>query len=217
MMNLCTTCRPASRRPTSVARLPSSTRCSSSLIAVAIVVRRRPPRRHARRHLRRRSPTASSADHLDRSVGPQRCGPTGGTELASPTSSPPDLRWGRRTHQPAPRNDRSSVRRTKEHTMTYQRRTVGIVAAIVLALLGTMGLVGYVQGAKDDAVAGEKLVKVYVASDKIPAGTSATAHLRHGDDREGPGQGEGGGRRHQPRRRSRARSPRSTSSPASSS
>jgi pilus assembly protein CpaB len=59
--------------------------------------------------------------------------------------------------------------------MTYQRRTVGIVAAIVLALLGTMGLVGYVQGAKDDAVAGEKLVKVYVASNKIPAGTPATS------------------------------------------
>jgi pilus assembly protein CpaB len=59
--------------------------------------------------------------------------------------------------------------------MTYQRRTVGIVAAIVLALLGTMGLVGYVQGAKDDAVAGEKLVKVYVASNKIPAGTAASS------------------------------------------
>lgn len=58
--------------------------------------------------------------------------------------------------------------------MTYQRRTVGIVAAIVLALLGTMGLVGYVQGAKDDAVAGEKLVKVYVVNDAIPAGTSVT-------------------------------------------
>jgi pilus assembly protein CpaB len=58
--------------------------------------------------------------------------------------------------------------------MTYQRRTVGIVAAIVLALLGTMGLVGYVQGAKDDAVAGEKLVKVFVVRDKIPAGTAAT-------------------------------------------
>jgi pilus assembly protein CpaB len=58
--------------------------------------------------------------------------------------------------------------------MTYQRRTVGIVAAIVLALLGTMGLVGYVQGAKDDAVAGEKLVQVYVASDTIPAGTPAS-------------------------------------------
>jgi len=55
--------------------------------------------------------------------------------------------------------------------MTYQRRTVGIIAAIVLALLGTLGLAGYVQGAKDDAVAGEKLVRVYVASDTIPAGT----------------------------------------------
>ena len=57
--------------------------------------------------------------------------------------------------------------------MTYQRRTVGIVAAIVLALLGTLGLAGYVQGAKNDAVAGEKLVRVYVASDAIPAGTPA--------------------------------------------
>jgi len=58
--------------------------------------------------------------------------------------------------------------------MTYQRRTVGIVAALVLALLGTLGLVGYVQGAKNDAVAGEKLVRVYVASDRIPAGTAAS-------------------------------------------
>jgi pilus assembly protein CpaB len=58
--------------------------------------------------------------------------------------------------------------------MTNQRRTVGIIAAVVLALLGTLGLVAYVQGAKDRAVAGEKLVKVYVASDKIPAGTPAT-------------------------------------------
>ena len=82
--------------------------------------------------------------------------------------------------------------------MTYQRRTVGIVAAIVLALLGTMGLVGYVQGAKDDAVAGEKLVKVYVASDKIPAGTSASTSRRMVTTREGPRQGAGPGRRHQP-------------------
>lgn len=57
--------------------------------------------------------------------------------------------------------------------MTYQRRTVGIIAALVLALLGTMGLVGYVQGAKNRAVAGEKLVTVYVASDRIAAGTPA--------------------------------------------
>jgi pilus assembly protein CpaB len=58
--------------------------------------------------------------------------------------------------------------------MTNQRRTVGIIAAVVLALLGTLGLVAYVQGAKDRAVAGEKLVTVYVASDKIAAGTPST-------------------------------------------
>jgi pilus assembly protein CpaB len=58
--------------------------------------------------------------------------------------------------------------------MKNQRRTVGIVAAVVLALLGTLGLVAYVQGAKDRAVAGEKLVKVYVASDNIAAGTPAS-------------------------------------------
>jgi pilus assembly protein CpaB len=58
--------------------------------------------------------------------------------------------------------------------MTNSRRTVGIIAAVVLALLGTLGLVAYVQGAKDRAVAGEKLVKVYVARDHIAAGTPAS-------------------------------------------
>jgi pilus assembly protein CpaB len=47
------------------------------------------------------------------------------------------------------------------------------VAAIVLGLIGTIGLVVYVQDAHDNAVAGEKLVTVYVANDKIPAGTRA--------------------------------------------
>jgi pilus assembly protein CpaB len=59
--------------------------------------------------------------------------------------------------------------------MTNQRRTVGIIAAVVLALLGTLGLVAYVQGAKDRAVAGEKQVTVYVATDKIAAGTPSSA------------------------------------------
>ena len=48
----------------------------------------------------------------------------------------------------------------------------------MLALLGTLGLTAYVQGAKDHAVAGEKLVDVYVASDKITAGTPADQTLR---------------------------------------
>ena len=56
--------------------------------------------------------------------------------------------------------------------MTFQR-TGALVAAIALALLGTLGLTAYVHGAKDRAVAGEKLVDVYVASAKITAGTPA--------------------------------------------
>ena len=80
------------------------------------------------------------------------------------------------TINPHSRNDRSSAHADKgAHDDLPAHR--GIVAAIVLALLGTLGLVGYVQGAKDDAVAGEKLVDVYVASGKIPAGTPADQHL----------------------------------------
>lgn len=56
--------------------------------------------------------------------------------------------------------------------MTFQR-TGTLVVAIVLALLGTLGLTAYVHSAKDRAVAGEKLVDVYVASAKITAGTPA--------------------------------------------
>jgi len=59
--------------------------------------------------------------------------------------------------------------------MTFQRRTIGIVAALVLALLGTLGLVGYVQGAKNRAVAGEKQVRVYVVTNRITAGTPASS------------------------------------------
>jgi pilus assembly protein CpaB len=56
--------------------------------------------------------------------------------------------------------------------MTFQR-TGALIAAIALALLGTLGLTAYVHGAKDRATAGEKLVDVYVASGKITAGTPA--------------------------------------------
>jgi pilus assembly protein CpaB len=56
--------------------------------------------------------------------------------------------------------------------MTFQR-TGALVAAIALAVLGTLGLTAYVHGAKDRAVAGEKLVDVYVASGTITAGTPA--------------------------------------------
>jgi pilus assembly protein CpaB len=57
--------------------------------------------------------------------------------------------------------------------MTFQR-TGALVAAIALALLGTLGLTAYVHSAKERAVAGEKLVDVYVASGTITAGTPAS-------------------------------------------
>jgi pilus assembly protein CpaB len=42
------------------------------------------------------------------------------------------------------------------------RRITGIIVAIVLAAVGTFALVGYVQSAKDEAVAGETRVDAYV-------------------------------------------------------
>jgi pilus assembly protein CpaB len=57
--------------------------------------------------------------------------------------------------------------------MNNKRRIIGIVAAIVLALVGTISLVGYVRSAKDDAVAHEALVDVYVVDEHVPKGAGA--------------------------------------------
>jgi pilus assembly protein CpaB len=54
--------------------------------------------------------------------------------------------------------------------MKNKRRIMGIVAAAVLALVGTISLVGYVSSAKDDAVAQEALVDVYVVDEFVPQG-----------------------------------------------
>lgn len=56
-----------------------------------------------------------------------------------------------------------------------KRRTIGIVVAVVLALLGTIILVAYVQSAKDDAVKDEQPVSVYVVTGDIAQGTSVAA------------------------------------------
>lgn len=58
-----------------------------------------------------------------------------------------------------------------------KRRIFGIVVAVVLALVGTIILVSYVQSAKDDAVKGENLVSVYLVKDAIAQGTTV-ADLR---------------------------------------
>ena len=54
--------------------------------------------------------------------------------------------------------------------MKNRRRIIGIVAATLLALIGTISLVGYVRSATDDAVADESLVDVYVVDDFVPKG-----------------------------------------------
>jgi pilus assembly protein CpaB len=54
--------------------------------------------------------------------------------------------------------------------MKNKRRIIGIVAATVLALVGTLALVSYVRSATDDAVADEALVDVYVVDEFIPKG-----------------------------------------------
>jgi pilus assembly protein CpaB len=54
--------------------------------------------------------------------------------------------------------------------MKNKRRIIGIVAATVLALIGTLALVTYVRSATDDAVADETLVDVYVVDEFVPKG-----------------------------------------------
>ncbi len=54
--------------------------------------------------------------------------------------------------------------------MNNKRRIIGIVAATLLALIGTVSLVGYVRSAKDKAVAEEALVDVYVVDEFVPKG-----------------------------------------------
>ncbi len=53
------------------------------------------------------------------------------------------------------------------------RRLIGIVAALLLALLGTVALVAYVGNAEERALAGEQLVEVYVVTTPIASGTAA--------------------------------------------
>lgn len=51
------------------------------------------------------------------------------------------------------------------------RRVIGLGAAVLLALLGTVALVAFVAGAEERALEGEELVEVYVVTDVILGGT----------------------------------------------
>ena len=53
------------------------------------------------------------------------------------------------------------------------RRITGLAAAGVLALVGTLILVGYVRNAEARALSGEKLTSVFVVTEPIAAGTKA--------------------------------------------
>jgi pilus assembly protein CpaB len=57
--------------------------------------------------------------------------------------------------------------------MKNKRRVTGIVTAMILAIIGTVALVGYVQSAKDNAVASEALVDVYVVDELVPKGAES--------------------------------------------
>jgi len=51
------------------------------------------------------------------------------------------------------------------------RRVRGAIAAVMLAVIGAAGLVAFVRGAEDRALAGERLVDVLVVKDRVEAGT----------------------------------------------
>ncbi|MGI9598835.1 MAG: Flp pilus assembly protein CpaB [Acidimicrobiales bacterium] len=51
------------------------------------------------------------------------------------------------------------------------RRILGLLTAVVLALVGTFALVAFVTKAEARALEGEELVEVYVVSEPIPSGT----------------------------------------------
>lgn len=54
-----------------------------------------------------------------------------------------------------------------------RRRLGGLLAALALASVGTVALVGYVQSARDQAVAGEELVDVLVVTEPVGKGVAA--------------------------------------------
>lgn len=60
------------------------------------------------------------------------------------------------------------------------RRVIAIVIALVLAVIGTVLVLGYVNTADARAIAGKQAVKVLIAKERIPAGTSV-AKIRAND------------------------------------
>src|ERR1041385_3905673 len=59
------------------------------------------------------------------------------------------------------------------------RRIIGVLLAVILAVLGTASVLYYVGHVRSTVADGQKAVRVLVASDRIPAGTTG-AHMRSG-------------------------------------
>jgi len=57
------------------------------------------------------------------------------------------------------------------------RRIIGVLLAIILAVVGTAAVLFYVHSVRGSVASGQRAVKVLVASDRIPAGTTGE-HLR---------------------------------------
>src|SRR6266516_2945543 len=60
------------------------------------------------------------------------------------------------------------------------RRTIALVAAIVLAAVATVALISYVQSANKNRSNGQRYVAVFVAKDVIPQGTSGDTAISQG-------------------------------------
>ena len=61
-----------------------------------------------------------------------------------------------------------------------KRRILTVALAVLLAVLGTVGVLAYVHKADSRALAGMKAVSVLVAHDQIPAGTTADSAQQEG-------------------------------------
>lgn len=61
-----------------------------------------------------------------------------------------------------------------------KRRVLTVALAVLLAMVGTAGVLAYVRQADNRALAGQQAVSVLVAGKLIPSGTTAAAALRDG-------------------------------------
>lgn len=63
---------------------------------------------------------------------------------------------------------------------SFSVRTAAIIVAIILAVLATIALSGYVRGVEDRALQNVELVEAFVAKDVIPEGMSGSAAVANG-------------------------------------